>query len=330
LGHRSRLFKWRAEQGSACLTLTPERWHRARDILHDAMQMDEEERSDFLDSQCANDRSLRVELKELLAAEGEIGSTFLEEPALVHAVSRTDTNSRTSVLPPGTKLGPYVVQSLIGAGGMGEVYRARDTRLNRLVALKILLASSSSDELRRQRLHREARAISALQHPHICTLHDVGQQDEIDFLVMELLEGETLASRLEKSKLRLDQVLTYGIEIADALDAAQRRGIIHRDLKPGNIFLTSHGECKVLDFGLAKLNGDSSDAATITQPDVLTSPGVAIGTVAYMSPEQARAEKLDARTDIFSLGAVLYEMATGKSPFAGRTSAVTFKAILVF
>jgi len=310
------------------MTLTPERWQRARDVLHEAMQMDEGERSAFLDSQCASDPSMRVELKELLAAEGEIGPSFLEEHALAHAVSRTDTNNRTSVLPPGTKLGPYVVQSLIGAGGMGEVYRARDTRLNRVVALKILPASSSSDELRRQRLHREARAISALQHPHICTLHDVGQQNGIDFLVMELLDGETLALRLEKSKLSLDHVLTYGIEIADALDAAQRRGIIHRDLKPGNIFLTSHGECKVLDFGLAKLDEDSPDAPTVAQPDVLTSPGVAIGTVAYMSPEQARGEPLDSRTDIFSLGAVLYEMATGKSPFMGRTSAVTFKAIL--
>jgi len=306
------------------MTFTPERWQKARDVLHEAMEMDEGDRSAFLDSQCASDPSLRVELNELLAAEDELGSSFLEKPAIAHGASATDS----TVLAAGTKLGPYVIQSLIGAGGMGEVYRARDTRLNRVVALKILPASSSSDELRRQRLHREARAISALQHPHICTLHDVGQQDGIDFLVMELLEGETLASRLEKSKLSLDQVLTYGIEIADALDAAQHRGIIHRDLKPGNIFLTLHGECKVLDFGLAKLDEDSPDAPTVAQPDVLTSPGVAIGTVAYMSPEQARGEPLDARTDIFSLGAVLYEMATGKSPFMGRTSAVTFKAIL--
>src|SRR5215813_8500549 len=309
------------------MTLTPERWKRARDVLNDAMEMDEQERSAFLDSQCASDPSLRVELNELLAAEGEIGSSFLEKPALAHAVAHTNVSS-SSILPQGTRLGPYVIQFLIGAGGMGEVYRARDTRLDRIVALKILPASSASDTLRRQRLQREARAISALQHPHICTLYDVGQQDGVDYLVMELLEGETLAARLEKSKFSLDQVLTYGIEIADALDAAQHRGIIHRDLKPGNIFLTSHGECKVLDFGLAKVDEEPSDAATVAQPDVLTSPGVAIGTVAYMSPEQARGEQLDARTDIFSLGAVLYEMATGKSPFAGRTSAVTFKAIL--
>jgi serine/threonine protein kinase len=306
------------------MTLTPKRWQKARDVLHEAMEMDEGDRSAFLDSQCASDPSLRVELNELLAAEDELGFSFLEKPAIAHGASATDS----TVLAAGTKLGPYVVQSLIGAGGMGEVYRARDTRLDRNVALKILPASSASDTLRRQRLQREARVISALQHPHICTLYDVGQQDGIDFLVMELLEGETLASRLTRGRLTLDEVLTYGIEIADALDAAQRRGIIHRDLKPGNIFLTSHGECKVLDFGLAKLDDDSPDAATVAQPDVLTSPGVAIGTVAYMSPEQARGEPLDARTDIFSLGAVLYEMTTGKSPFMGRTSAVTFKAIL--
>src|SRR5215469_6699610 len=228
----------------------------------------------------------------------------------------------------GAKFGPYEVLSILASGGMGEVYRARDTRLDRIVALKILSSSSASNEAHRQRMQREARAISSLQHPHICTLYDVGQQDGVDFLVMELLEGETLACRLEKSRLSLDQVLTYGIEIADALDAAQHRSIIHRDLKPGNVFITAHGECKVLDFGLAKLDEGSPDAVTITQPEMLTSPGVAVGTMAYMSPEQARGDALDARTDIFSLGIVLYEMATGKSPFAGKTSAVTFKAIL--
>ena len=228
----------------------------------------------------------------------------------------------------GTKLGPYEIVSLVGSGGMGEVYRARDTRLDRTVAIKIISASHSSDGGRRQRFEREARAISALQHPNICTLYDVGQQDGADYLVMEYLEGETLASRLARGRLSLEQVLTYGIEISDALDAAQRRGIIHRDLKPGNIFITSHGECKVLDFGLAKLEEDSPDSPTITQPDVLTSPGVAVGTVSYMSPEQARGEALDARTDIFSLGTVLYELATGKPAFPGKTSAIIFKAIL--
>jgi serine/threonine protein kinase len=308
--------------------MKPERWQQVRKVLHDAMQMDEAERSVFLDSQCATDPSLRVELNELLAAEGELGSSFLESPALAQAAVHTDNSATGTVLAVGTKLGPHVVQALIGAGGMGEVYRARDTRLDRTVAIKIISASHSSDVASLQRFEREARAISSLQHPNICTLYDVGQQDGTHYLVMEYLEGELLASRLARGRLTPDQVLTYGIEIADALDAAQRRGIIHRDLKPGNIFVTSHGECKVLDFGLAKLDEDSPDAATIAQPDVLTSPGIAVGTVAYMSPEQARGEALDARTDIFSLGTVLYEMATGKPAFPGKTSAVIFKAIL--
>ena len=233
------------------------------------------------------------------------------------------------MLVPGTKLGPYEIQSLLGHGGMGEVYRARDTRLDRTVAIKVISASLSSDSTRRQRFQREARAISALQHPNICTLYDVGQQDGTDYLVMEYLEGETLGSRLARARLSVEQTLTHGIEIANALDAAHNRGIVHRDLKPGNIFLTLRGDCKVLDFGLAQIEADGSpEAPTLTRLDLQTSPGTAVGTVAYMSPEQARGEALDGRTDIFSLGGVLYEMATGKAAFPGKTSAIVFKAIL--
>lgn len=233
-------------------------------------------------------------------------------------------------LPSGTKLGPYEIQSPLGAGGMGEVYRALDTRLDRIVAIKVLPQHLSDDPLRRQRFEREARAISALQHPNICTLFDVGHQDGTDYLVMEYLDGQTLASRLTGGALPLEQTLRYGVEVADALDTAHRRGIVHRDLKPANIMLTAHGECKVLDFGLAKLGEEAPvpDAQTATRQDVLTSPGVALGTVAYMSPEQVRGEDLDARTDIFSLGTVLYEMASGKQPFLGKTSGLVFKAIL--
>jgi eukaryotic-like serine/threonine-protein kinase len=233
------------------------------------------------------------------------------------------------MLVPGTKLGPYEIQSLLGSGGMGEVYRARDTRLDRTVAIKVISGSLSSDATRLQRFEREARAISALQHPNICTLYDVGQQDGTDYLVMEYLEGETLGSRLARARLSVEQTLTHGIEIATALDAAHNRGIVHRDLKPGNIFLTLHGDCKVLDFGLAQVEADGSpEAPTVTRLDLLTSPGTAVGMVAYMSPEQARGEALDGRTDIFSLGSVLYEMATGKVAFPGKTSAIVFKAIL--
>jgi Tol biopolymer transport system component len=197
------------------------------------------------------------------------------------------------------------------------------------VAVKVIPASLNSDSIFRQRFQREARAISALQHPNICTLYDVGEQNGTDYLVMEYLQGETLASRLARTSLTVEHVLNYAIGITNALDAAHSRGITHRDLKPGNIFLTSQGECKVLDFGLAQMETDlSTDATTVAREELLTSPGATVGTVAYMSPEQARGDLLDTRTDIFSLGAVLYEMATRKSPYPGKTAALVFKAIL--
>jgi serine/threonine protein kinase/tetratricopeptide (TPR) repeat protein len=218
---------------------------------------------------------------------------------------------------------------------MGEVYRARDTRLERTVAIKVLPAHLSSDPDRRERFDREARAISSLNHPHICTLHDVGHQDGTSYLVMEFLEGETLADRLNKGPLPIDQVLRYAIEIADALDAAHAAGIVHRDLKPANIFVTKRGQTKVLDFGLAKLAPDNRAAALTLEGNAatlddahLTSPGTAVGTVAYMSPEQALGENLDAQSDLFSFGVVLYEMATGRPAFTGRTTAVIFNEIL--
>jgi len=232
-------------------------------------------------------------------------------------------------LTPGARLGPYEIQSPLGAGGMGEVYRARDTRLDRTVAIKILPTHLSSHPEARQRFEREAKAISSLQHPNICTLYDIGSENGTDFLVMEHLDGETLQDRLLRGALPLEQVTRQAMEIADALDTAHRKGVMHRDLKPSNVFLTRHGEAKVLDFGLAKLEEVSNlGLRTATSPAALTSPGTAVGTVAYMSPEQARGDELDARTDLFSLGAVLYEMTTGKPAFPGKTSAVIFKAIL--
>ena len=231
----------------------------------------------------------------------------------------------------GTRLGPYEITVLLGAGGMGEVYSARDTRLDRIVAIKILPSHRSDQADARERFEREARAIASLNHPNICQLYDVGIQDTIDYLVLEHLEGETLADRLNRGPLPLAELSRCAIEVSDALDAAHRRGIVHRDLKPGNIFLTAHGESKVLDFGLAKLlNAAEPETATVTQTVSvpLTVVGTAVGTIAYMSPEQARGEELDHRTDIFSFGAVLYEMATGKPAFHGKTSAVVFKAIL--
>jgi serine/threonine protein kinase len=236
----------------------------------------------------------------------------------------------------GTKLGPYEIQSPLGAGGMGEVYRARDTRLERTVAIKILPSHLSENTEAKQRFDREARTISSLNHPNICTLYDVGHQDGVDYLVMEYLEGETLADRLRKGPLPIDQVLRYGIEICDGLDKAHRSGVVHRDLKPGNIMLTKTG-AKLMDFGLAKASAASSSAAsssltvTMSTPigsHPLTAQGSVIGTFQYMAPEQVEGKEADARSDIFALGAVLYEMATGKRAFEGKTTASVMAAVL--
>src|SRR5258705_6821201 len=216
-------------------------------------------------------------------------------------------------LAPGKQLGPYEITATLGGGGMGEVYRARDTRLERTVAIKIL-SQHSSDPGRRQRFEREAKAISGLNHPNICVLHDIGHQDGIDYLVMECVEGETLAKRLEKGPLPLEQVLKLGAQIADALDRAHRSGVVHRDLKPANIMLTPSG-AKLLDFGLAKPVAPLASLATLTatkQESPVTEQGTIVGTFQYMSPEQIEGKELDGRSDIFPLGAVLYEMVTSK------------------
>ena len=233
-------------------------------------------------------------------------------------------------LAPGTLLGPYEIVAPLGAGGMGEVYRARDTRLDRTVAVKILPQQLSSDPVRKQRFEREAKTISSLNHPHICVLYDVGHQDGIDYLVMECIEGESLAERLQKGPLPLDQVLKYGAQISFALDQAHRSGVVHRDLKPGNIMLTPTG-AKLLDFGLAKPSAPLATAVTLTaakQPSSVTEQGTIVGTFQYMSPEQIEGKELDGRCDIFSLGAVLYEMLTGQRAFQGKSQLSIASAIL--
>jgi eukaryotic-like serine/threonine-protein kinase len=234
-------------------------------------------------------------------------------------------------LAPGTQLGPYEIMAPLGSGGMGEVYRARDARLERTVAIKILPAQFSADPVRKQRFEREAKTISSLNHPHICVVHDVGSHDGIDYLVMECVEGVTLSKRLERGPLPLEQVLKYGMQIADALDRAHRSGVVHRDLKPGNIMLTSTG-AKLLDFGLARPTMPSASLATLSatapQRSPLTQEGTIVGTFQYMSPGQIEGKELDGRCDIFSLGATLYEMLAGQRAFPGKSQLSVASAIL--
>jgi eukaryotic-like serine/threonine-protein kinase len=231
----------------------------------------------------------------------------------------------------GERLGPYEILSSIGAGGMGEVYRARDTRLNRIVAIKVLPDHFADRAELRERFEREARTIASLNHPHICTLFDVGRENGRDFLVMEFLEGETLAERLKKGALPVEQALRFAIEIADALDKAHRKGITHRDLKPGNIMLTKSG-AKLLDFGLAKLREEGAPASPLSQLPTINEPitahGAILGTLQYMAPEQLEGKEVDARTDIFAFGVVMYEMATGRRAFEGKSQASVIGAIL--
>jgi serine/threonine-protein kinase len=297
----------------------PDRWHVVTDIFHAALARTPAERATFVAEACRGDASLWAEVEQLLVAHDNVGS-FGDAPAFAMAAKQ---------IAPGTSLGHYRVEALIGCGGMGEVYRATDVRLDRTVALKILPSHLRSSTELQSRFQREARAISQLTHPHICTLHDVGQENGVDFLVMELLEGDLLAARLARGPIPIDQSLRIGIEIAGALDHAHRHGIVHRDLKPGNVMLTKSGT-KLLDFGLAKFRmpAQAAAASSVTLRDSNTREGTLLGTLPYMAPEQLEGKEADARSDIWALGCLLYELATGRPAFDVDSQAGLIAAIL--
>jgi serine/threonine protein kinase len=306
-----------------------ERWREIENLYHAASELRAEERRAYLERACGGDAALLLEVESLLANE-RMAASFLEGRP-----TEALGPGPEAAVPAGEQIGPYTVLEFVRAGGMGEVYKARDTRLDRTVAVKFLPRAFASDPAALSRFQREARAASALNHPRICTIHDLGDHQGRPFLVMEFLEGQSLRDRITDKPLLVPQLLDIAVQICDALQAAHAKGIIHRDIKPANIFITASGQTKILDFGLAKQVSEPAkareNAANVTVATAelsITLPGSVPGTVAYMSPEQVRGETVDARTDLFSLGVTMYQMATGVLPFQADTAALVLEAIL--
>lgn len=302
--------------------MNPERWKQIDELFQAALDREPSQRAAFLEQACDGDETLRQEVESMLASD-EQAQSFIEKPAVEDAADLLVNQTTQSKV--GWTIGPYKITGALGEGGRGEVYLAEDTRLARQVAIKFLLPQSVAEEQAKRRLIREAQAAAKLDHPNICTIHEVGEENGQAYIVMQYIEGETLAARLDRQPLQITETLEIAVQVADALAEAHSRGIVHRDIKPQNIMITLQGQVKVLDFGLAKLVQKGSSEVTHT---LLTEPGLISGTVPYMSPEQLEGKSVDARSDLFSLGTVLYEMLAGRNPFAAENSAATIAAIL--